>query len=270
MTTITANQALYLFYLARPESSVSLRLFELQEADRLFAHSHADCTAFLGVVSIDDFCGPEAERKLSDLKWVSERAVRHERVVEHGFRRGPVLPARFGTLFSSLDALDRFIEQNRQTIIKFLDDVRGQEEWGIKALLERPAAKKWLGAQMVAAAANAPSRSPGMRYLQERRAQAAADKELQRWLSGCCESMAGSLDQYATDRRQRKILEDADPEDSRELVLNLALLVPQERLTGLFAHIENINAQHAGQGLSFLLNGPWPPYSFCPPLLMPS
>jgi len=109
--TTTANEALYLYYLAHAESPGQTQPADMDQAGRLFAHSHAGCTALVGIVRIDDFCGPEAERRLSDLKWVSERAFGHERVVECGFRHGPVFPARFGTLFSSLGALERFIER---------------------------------------------------------------------------------------------------------------------------------------------------------------
>jgi len=128
---------------------------------------------------------------------------------------------------------------------------------------------KWLVTGIAASAAGTAPQSPGMRYLQERRAQAAAEKEIQVWLSRTCESVANSLERYAADRRQRKIIQEAEPEVSGELVLNLAALVPRDRLTGFLAQIENVNAEHADQGLSFILNGPWPPYSFCPPLSMP-
>jgi len=269
MTVPKENAALYLFYLTDTESRDDAERFEIKDEASLFAHRYAGFVALLATVAIDDFCGPEAERRLGDLGWVAERALRHERVIEEGFRRGPVLPARFGTLFSSLEALERFIENNRQTLSGFLDSVRGQEEWGIKALFERSAATKWLSAQCGVARGDA-STSPGLRYLQQRSSQAAAEKQLQRWLLESCESVAHSLELYATDLRQRKILDGASPDDSRELVLNLAALVARDRWADLVGLIDRINAEHAERGLSFVLNGPWPPYSFYPPLAMPS
>ncbi|HYB90212.1 MAG TPA: GvpL/GvpF family gas vesicle protein [Candidatus Binataceae bacterium] len=267
--TTTEDEALYLYYLTAPEYFGALEVRRVDGADRLLAHRHADLVALLGIVAIDEFCGPEAERRLSDLGWVSQRALRHERVIEDGFRRGPVLPAGFGTLFSSIEAVERFIEQNRRTAVDFLGAVRGQEEWGIKALLERPAAKKWLSTQMASAAVEEIPASPGLRYVQARRAEAMAEKQLARWLLESCEAIALSLDEFATDRRQRKILDTAVAGDARELVLNLATLVPHDRLGALVSHIERVNAERSAQGLSFVLNGPWPPYSFCPPLAAP-
>jgi gas vesicle protein GvpL/GvpF len=264
------NQALYLFYLTGPDGAGDVEGSGVTDADPLFAHRCADFTALLSLVSLNDFCGPDAERKLSDLGWVSERALRHERVIEQGFRRGPVLPMRFGTLFSSMRLLERFVEQNRQMIARFLCDVRGQEEWGVKALLERSAAKKWLSSQVVAAAPGETPMSPGLRYMQQRRAEAAAEKELQRWLLESCRSVARSLSECAADLRERKILDDGVAGDSIRLVMNLATLISRHRRTHLVAHIEKINRERAEQGLSLLLSGPWPPYSFCPPLVMPA
>ena len=267
MITPGHNQALYLFYATKAEFSGDVEGPDINAVDSLLFHHYADFVCVLGVVSIDDFCGPEAERNLNDLGWVSERALRHQRVIEQGFRRTSVLPARFGTVFSSLTALERFIEANRLMINDYLDRVQDREEWGLKALLERSTANKWLIAQIVTRASSEAPASPGLRYIHQRRSEAAAEKQLERWLLGACESVARSLDDYASDRRQRRILDSAIPDPSRELVLNLAALIPRGRREDLIAHIENINTERAEQGLSFVLNGPWPPYSFYPPLV---
>jgi hypothetical protein len=262
------NEALYLFYVTGSELPGDVEGSDTSRANSFFTHRYGDFVSLLGIVSIDEFCGPEAERNLGDLGWIGERALRHQRAIEQGFRRGPVLPARFGTLFSSLSALERFIDANREAISDFLERVRGQEEWGIKALLERSAASRWLRGHLAGAACGEALASPGLRYIQQRRADAAAEKQMQSWLLEACESVAESLDEYAIDRRQGRILDGA-AEDSRELVLNLAALIPRARRDDLITHIGNINAERAEQGLSFVLNGPWPPYSFCPPLATP-
>ena len=269
MITPGDNEALYLFYVTKAGFFGAVEGPDINRVDSLLVHHYGDFVCVLGIVSIDDFCGPEAERNLNDLGWVGERALRHQRVIEQGFRRGSVLPTRFGTLFSSIPALERFIEANRLTIDDYLDRVQDREEWGIKALLERSTAHKWLCAQMGAGASSGAPASPGLRYIQQRQSEAAAEKQLQHWLLGACESIARSLDDCASDHRQRTILDAAIPDDSRELVLNLAALIPRERREGFIAHIEHSNAERAEQGLSFVLNGPWPPYSFYPPLVTP-
>ena len=41
---------------------------------------------------------------MEDLAWVAPRALRHEEVILTVMEQGPVLPVRFGTVFSSLDS----------------------------------------------------------------------------------------------------------------------------------------------------------------------
>jgi gas vesicle protein GvpL/GvpF len=267
VTTPRQNEALYLYYVTGSQFAADIDGQSINDTP-LSAHRWANFVSMLCVVPLADFCGPEAEDNLGDVAWVGERALRHQRVIEQGFRRGPVMPARFGTLFSSLSALEQFLDVNQQTISDFLEHVQGHEEWGVKVLLERSIAGKWLSAQLVASASGQAATPPGLRYIQQRRGEAAAEKQLQRWLPETCEALTGSLSKYAIDLCERRIL-DAAVGDSRELVLNLAALIPHERREDLIAHIENFNVERAEQGLGLMLNGPWPPYSFCPPLVTP-
>lgn len=258
--------ALYLFCLAKAEGFGEVPGPGPDETDRPFARAYGDLTAVLSEVRVDDFSGPDAERKLEDPGWISERAMQHERTVEQAFRYGPVLPARFGTLFSSSRVLERFLETNRRTILDFLESIRGQEEWGVKALLDRATARKWLVAEIAKGVADDTAVSPGLRYVRERRAQAAAEKELHRWVANICDSAAHTICESVTDWRQRKILDDRGAGDPRETVLNLAALIRRDRVEDLLGRVECINAERAAQGISLVLTGPWPPYSFCPPL----
>jgi len=267
VTGLRQNEALYLYYVTGSQFVGEIDGPGINDA-ALSAHRSADFVSMLGSVRLDDFCGLAAEANLGDVAWIAERALRHQRVIEQGFSRGPVMPARFGTLFSSLLSLDRFLNLNQQTISGFLEHVKGHEEWGVKVLLERSIAGKWLGAQLAASASGQVGTAPGLRYIQQRRAEAAAVKQLQRWLPEACESIAGALNKYAIELRERRIL-DAAVGDSRELVLNLAALIPHERREKLIAHVEDFNLKRAEQGLGLMLNGPWPAYSFCPPLVTP-
>ena len=194
-----------------------------------------------------------------------ERAVQHQRVVEQVCRQAPVLPARLGTLFSTPAVLAQFVDVNQETIVGFLESVRDHEEWGIKAHLERTKAKRWLAAG-IAKTTDPDMLSPGLRYIREKRAEAAAEVQVHRWLANYCDIVAREIHEYVGGLRQRKIVDERAAGDSHETVLNLALLVRRDRLQDLLARVHEINADCAASGLSFALSGPWPPYSFCPSL----
>ncbi len=269
MTAATDDKkALYLFCLAHAGAVRDVQKSGLDETDGLFSRTYGAVAAILTEVRVSDFCGPAAEQNLEDLGWVSERALRHERAVERVFSHGPVLPARFGTLFSSAEVLERFLETNQRTIIDFLESVRDHEEWGIKAQLERATARKWLSAKITKTTGDDAALSPGLRYVREKRAQAAAEKELHTWVANCCDTVAREMGEYVTKWRQRKMLDDRISGDSLETMLNIAVLIRRDRVHDLLTRVEETNSERAAQGLNLVLTGPWPPYSFCPLLEM--
>ena len=154
-----------------PESSSGL--------DRLFLHRHGDLCAIAKRVSLEEFCGPDAERRLADPAWVTPRAIGHGRVIAEVFRDSPVLPVPFGTLFSSPRVLGDF-ERNGDLIKGFFEYAAGCEEWGIKALLDCERLKRSLIESIADAESGAVS--PGLRYLRERRAEQMANEESSAWL----------------------------------------------------------------------------------------
>lgn len=145
------------------------------DLDRLFLHRHGDLCAIAKRVSLEEFCGADAERWLADPAWVTPRAIDHGRVIAEVFHGNPVLPVPFGTLFSSPRVLGDFLERNADLIKGFFEYAAGCEEWGIKAMLDRERLKRSLIELMADAGSTAVS--PGLRYLRERRADQMADQQ---------------------------------------------------------------------------------------------
>jgi hypothetical protein len=238
-----------------------------RELDRLFLHRHGDLCAIAKRVALEEFCGPDAARRLEDPAWVTPRAIDHGRVIEEVFRGSPVLPVPFGTLFSSLRVLEDFLDRNADLIRGFFDYAADCEEWGIKALLDRELLKRSLVESITQA--DSAALSPGLRYMRDRRADQMAQQQSSAWLDRNFTVVANALGQCATRSCQRRILDDSIQPDGREEVLNLAALLARGRVADFRVIIEAINRERAGDGLTFALTGPWPPYSFCPALDSP-
>jgi hypothetical protein len=263
------GKGIYLFCFARPHVPPALNVSSLDDRYPVLQCPFEDILAVFGKVSLDEFCGPLAESRMQDLSWVGPRACRHEEVIDHVMRHSPVLPARFGTIFSSPESLKGLVKMHHDAISRFLDRVAEKEEWAVKGLMDRAKAKEELLSVILAReAAPLASLSPGVRYFQEQRIRAGAEKELNLWLKEICKRVANDLSGYAADFRERKVLSREATGMDGDMVLNWAFLVPRS-VTGDFrTRIERANTDHAEQGLAFRLSGPWPPYSFCPPLKM--
>ncbi|MBO0797322.1 MAG: GvpL/GvpF family gas vesicle protein [Blastocatellia bacterium] len=258
--------AFYLYCFARMGNLPVLDGTGVDGEHPLVVRRFGEIAAVLSTVSLADFCGPEAEARMEDISWLGVRAFRHEAAIEYVMKHTPVFPARFGTIFSSLEKVESMVAEYRETIARFLDRMVEHEEWGVKGVLKREIALRELQSRYQAGTDFA-SLPPGLRYLQEQKARIAVEKELHIWLEKTCETVANDLRSSAAEMKIRKVLSSADSESDSEVVLNWAFLVPRSARGDLRERVERASAELANQGLHFELTGPWPPYNFTPQLV---
>ena len=246
--------------------SASLPGGGIDEPHPSFFRRSGRVAAVLSRVSRSEFCGPTGDKNLQDLAWLAPRACRHEAVLEQVMRLGPVLPARFGTLFSSTASVESFMQKHEAAIARFLERVGGQEEWAVKGFLDQARAEaEWLARRRSEEPCPSGS-SPGVTYLQEQSARIQARQALDVRLAEACDDLLNQLNPLASEIVPRGILARETPEAAREWVLNWALLLPTAAVADFRGRIERANAEQNPGGLAFEVSGPWPPYSFCPVL----
>ena len=259
------GKGVYLYCFARPDVVLSFEGKGVDGQHPLFLRRFHDVAAVASMISVEDFSGSAAEARMQDLFWLGPRVCLHEKAIEEVMRHSPVLPVRFGTIFSSLRILDETLDKHHDAILHFLDWVADKEEWGVKGVLNRGKAKEQLFSEAVAACPQRlASLSPGTRYVQEQRMRTAVEKGLSSYLRQACGEMREDLSDYACEWRERKVL--SGDVDGREMVANWAFLLARGAVTEFRERIEQANKNHAERGLVFEMTGPWPPYSFCPPL----
>jgi hypothetical protein len=246
--------------------SASLVSVGMDEPHAPFFRRSGRVAAVLSRVSQTEFCGPTGEKNLQDLAWLAPRACRHEAVLEQVMRLGAVLPARFGTLFSSTASLESFMRRHEAAIGRFLERVGGQEEWAVKGFLNQARAEEeWLARRR----SEEPCRSgspPGVAYLQEQSLRIQARQELDDRLAEACGHLLDELKLLASEIVPRRILARETPEPAREMVLNWALLLPAAAVADFRGRLQGAKAEQDPSGLALEVSGPWPPYSFCPVL----
>lgn len=223
--------------------------------------------AVFSEVELEEFCGEAAEARLQDLAWLGPRACRHEAVIEEVMRRVPVLPARFATLFTSLESLEQSVLEHQEAIAGFFAQLGDQREWAVKGLLDRAGALEALRSPVPPTAEGpAPATSPGARYFQEKRIQARVERDFNLRLKEFCRRAAAALGAQAGGFRERKVLAASAEGTGAEVVLNWAFLLSPTALGDFRVHLDRFNGGEAFPGLTLTLTGPWPPYSFAPDL----
>jgi hypothetical protein len=263
------NKSIYLYCLARSDL---LRFIEGKGVDGknpILLNNFRDIVSVISMVSLSEFCGLSAESKMKDLSWIAPRACRHEKIVEKALLYSPVLPLRFGTIFSSVENIRKCLEENYYTIMNFLNKMTDKEEWAVKVMVDRTKTLDVLiNSILEKDEKEIASLSPGMRYFNKQRIRNKAQKELTYWVSDICKSVMNDLICQSSDFSERKpLLLDAKGSDM-EMLCNWAFLVQRNTVKDFKARIKHANRDHIQQGLFFKLSGPWPPYSFCVSLLM--
>ena len=119
----------------------------------------------------------------ADPAWVVPRALRHELLIEKMASHGPILPVRFGALFSTPDALAAWMSLNHEAITRFLDHVAGKEEWTLKVNVETGTSLRDLDRARSRRGRTRRGdcrRRPGTRYFHEKRLRDEAQASMSR------------------------------------------------------------------------------------------
>jgi hypothetical protein len=262
-------QGLYLYCLARKDRLPPAPLWgsELDSQNSLATAVFRDLIAVWRPVAVKDFSGPAAEAGMQDLAWIGPQVIRHQEVVAAVMRYSPVLPARFGTIFSSLANLEKVLGRHHDAIAGFLQRHADQEEWAVKGMLDRSGTQEHLFALKLAReTARLEALSPGRRYFEEQRLRANSSRELPMWLKTVSGEMWTDLRPCVAAARERRLLSRQATGSHQDMVWNWALLVPVQAVPDFQRRLRQANDRYARCGLTLESTGPWPPYSFCPAL----
>jgi hypothetical protein len=203
-------------------------------------------------------------REPPDPSWIVPRALHHERVVEAALAKVPVLPVRFGCVFSSHEALAEVVRQHRDPIETFLHDIVDLEEWSLKAYLDLGQAEQAVldtHPEFSERYRSLPT-SPGTRYFLEKRLRESAREQARRAGRKAAAKVQHAIEE--TGVKHQVLSTHGEDVGGRDLLLKLALLIPRGRIDEVFAIAEHASAGVGAVPLVLERSGPWTPYHFCP------
>jgi hypothetical protein len=260
-------EALYLYCFTHAGKANADQVTGIDDFHPVITCDFGDITAVLSQVVLEEFAGPAAQERMQDIAWITPRACRHQAVVEEIGRQTDVFPARFGTIFSTDDVLANLIRQHHAQISGFLESIKGHTEWSLKGFLDRDQAVAALATAALSCEAQRMGRlSPGARYFEEKKIRTAAGKQLNQWLNTVLKALMQELNTACARHCLRALLSRKATGAETDMVLNGAFLITNEGLKDFRQKTGELNQAYARAGLTFELSGPWPPYSFCPPL----
>jgi hypothetical protein len=262
------RDAIYLLGFS-PRTSDQLRAAITSVLPMIECQSHGNVDGWFVRVPRDQFEGPDAEKNLADIRWLSPRVMAHQQAVEHLSRELPFYPAHFGTLFSDLSRLFELIDRNRRTLLEYFANDARHVEWGVKVFVAWSRAVDAF--QQTGDASTGDTSGGGLNYLRRKKMIRQRDQAVRQWIDKTLAAVREEVQSLAVRCCDRPTNVGGDDGDW-ECIANLAVLVPWQRQSELQQWIESKHAAAADpkRMLSFQLTGPWPLYSFLPPLVTPA
>lgn len=217
--------------------------------------------ALVSEVALSGWREQELTRHLDDPGWVKERVERHDAVVRAALRHGPVIPARFGTIFTTACALRELLDASQAEASAFLDFVRDKQEWGIKVFARRDATVRLDGGQPE----DRHALGSGKDYLLRKQQQKRRREMIGRASDGLADEIHARLAALSARAQRNVSLNGRTAEEEGEMILNAAFLVERAALDTFLIEVDAWAAAHQAQGITVNVTGPWAPYNFCPP-----
>ncbi|MFY0524766.1 GvpL/GvpF family gas vesicle protein [Archangium gephyra] len=230
----------------------------------LDAKVHEDIAAICCEVPLHEWTGEAGEAHLKDLGWLGPRALRHEAVIEQMMAASPVLPLRFGCLFSSAERLEALLRRERARISAFIEKAAHEEEWSLQGSLDVRACEE----AMFAAdprVAKLPAQA-GARYLMEQKLRKDAVRAARGWAQEIQADISRALEGLVLERHSLRPPPRNPDEPGREGAFHWALLVPRGAEAELARRLEPLAEPLSARGLHLSARGPWPAYNFAPRL----
>jgi hypothetical protein len=220
--------------------------------------------AVVSRVPLADYGEDALAARLQDATWTATRALRHERVAEHFARRAAVAPLRFGTIYLRHAGVVRMLEERGAQLGAALRRLKGREEWGLNVYVERARLREEVASmspRLRELAERAETSAPGQAYLLRKKIDALRDEEARTVARRVASEIETALAAVSDGAARLRVMKD-EASERGELAARLAFLVARAQFDEFRATAERLAAEHAPNGFSFELTGPWPAYNF--------
>ncbi len=216
--------------------------------------------ALVSEVSLAEFGADAVAERIRDPSWLEEKVRAHEAVLDATLPRAPVVPFRFGTIFSEEEQVRRMLREQRH-LRRTLDDLEGTLELGVKGYLD----PERFEAAQAGRPEHAEPTSAGRSYLLRKQLDLRLAEAREAFRAALATESHELLAAAARDARANPLQRPEATGRSGEMFLNGAYLVESAREEEFREALLELETRHGEAGAAYELTGPWPPYNFVDP-----
>lgn len=237
----------------------------------VFTLSFRELEAVVSEVSVEEYGSEEIQKKAQeDVKWIKEKAVIHERVIEEAMKKSNknqgLIPMNFGTIFKEEASLKRNLDKNYEKIKQILDNIRGKQEYSLKVYhsdkkkLEQKVKEE--SKVIKEKEREIASLSEGMAFFMEEELKEIVNREMNNELNNIMDFLFETLKKHSVDSVRNKVRDKEFTGKNMPMVLNAAYLITEEKIEEFKKEAESLKQEIQYKGFSLEYSGPWPVYNF--------
>jgi hypothetical protein len=221
-----------------------------------------DLVAFVSEVPDRDYAEAPLNAHLSDMEWLTPRAVRHQEVnAALAAACDPLVPLSFGTVFRDAAGVTRMLRERAAEIAPRFAALRGKAEWIAVVRRDRPKALAALDSgsePLRLLRAEIEVAPPGRAYLLARRLDETQRQELRAADATAVVDATDAFERAAMRLFREPLVEDA----GGGMLARFSVLAGRDSGASLEAIRDAFGRRWNARGYALELSGPWPAYRF--------
>ncbi len=234
--------------------------------DGAYAIAFKDIEAVISEVDLSKFNAKTIKEKLQeDAKWTEKNVKRHHEVIAEANKTSAVIPMKFGTLYKTQKNLEAMLKKHYAKFKALLLRLKDKQEWGVKGYLEY---KKFVeilknkNKEIQKLEKKRSSISEGMKWYVDRKSDELVASQIELEAEDRLSRIVDQLEKQAAGIRLNDLLPKEINEPGKEMILNAACLVSNDRLEAFQSLLRGLARECDVAGITLILTGPWPPYNF--------
>lgn len=266
-TTIETGKNIYLYcFFKGPSFLIPQEGIDGINATMVFFYR--DLCALVSPVAIDEYNEQTLNRQIEDLGWIVPKVKRHDDIVRYVMEfHHPVIPVRFGTIYTSNERLLGVMRNGYDELCSCLDFLDGKEEWGVKVYAKEGAGGKVMedfSKPIRQLDREISSATPGQAYLLRKKRAELVRQQSDSVFDNIAREIYQLLLSWSIKGRRNKLLSKRATGKESEMILNAAFLINKLDVAVFKEKIDLLADSYERDAFSFGISGPWPCYNFCP------
>jgi hypothetical protein len=216
--------------------------------------------AIYSTVAAAEFSQQAIDARAGDLAWLGVIGYAHQDVMKDLMRTTAVVPLRAFTLFSGEPTVREFLVENGERLRRALDRLDGKQEWTLKiefdperwsaAIVERDPVLRGIAADLQTA-------SPGKGFLLRKK----MEEEKKRASKEGEQQVVAEIERVVLEKLSCQTI--AESRQSRDGAFpQINVLLDRDEESALQEIQLLLARQYEVDGVSLVVSGPWPPYTF--------